>query len=131
MIYLDTSVVLATLLAEDRVVPEALWQDTLVASRLLAIEVRVRLSAKGLGSSHSELAGGLLGRVAFVEMDRPVLARAHDPFPVAVRTLEAIHLATACYLRGQGQPVQVATFDERMGAAARAVGLELCDLTAR
>jgi len=130
MIYLDTSVVLATLLAEDRVPPASIWQHTLVASRLLAIEAWVRLNAKGLGASHAELAGGLLGRIAFVEMERPVLARAHDPFPVPVRTLDAIHLATACYLRDQGQPLKVATFDERMATAARSLGLDLLDLAA-
>ena len=35
MIYLDTSVALAQLLAEDRRPPAALWEDTLVSGRLL------------------------------------------------------------------------------------------------
>jgi predicted nucleic acid-binding protein len=125
MIYIDMSVVLATLLAADRVPPTSLWQETLVASRLLAIEVWVRLNGKGLAASHGELADGLLGRIAFVEMDRSVLARTHEPFPVPVRTLDAIHLATACYLREQGQLVQLATYDERMAAAARGLGQEI------
>lgn len=125
MIYLDSSVVLATLLAEDRAAPAALWQQTLVASRLLAIEVWVRLNAKGLGVSHADLAGDVLGRVAFVEMERAVVARALDPFRVPMRTLDAIHVATACYLRDQGQAVKLATFDERMADAARSVGLEV------
>jgi len=39
MIYLDTSVVLAELLAEDERPPDSLWDDTLVSSRLLEYEV--------------------------------------------------------------------------------------------
>jgi predicted nucleic acid-binding protein len=123
MIYVDTSVVLATLLAEDHQPSAELWRETLVASRLLTIDVWVRLHGKGLGRSHGELAGGLLGRIAMVAMDHVVLARAQEPFPVPVRTLDAIHLATACYLRDRGQPVQMATFDLRLAAAARSVGL--------
>jgi len=39
MIYLDTSVVLAELLAEDQRPPDGPWDDTLVSSRLLEYEV--------------------------------------------------------------------------------------------
>jgi len=35
LIYLDTSVLLAQLYAEDRAPPAAFWAQTLVASRLL------------------------------------------------------------------------------------------------
>jgi hypothetical protein len=38
VIYLDTSVLLAHLLAEHRSPPDALWAETLVASRLLEYE---------------------------------------------------------------------------------------------
>ena len=54
-----------------------------------------------------------------------VLARAVEPFPVPVRTLDAMHLATALFLAERRQDVVVATYDERMRAAARAVGLGL------
>jgi hypothetical protein len=39
LIYLDTSVALAHLLAVDRVPPEALWQETLISSRLIEYEI--------------------------------------------------------------------------------------------
>ena len=39
MIYLDTSVVLAHLLAEDRMPPRKLWEEELVSSRLLEYEL--------------------------------------------------------------------------------------------
>jgi predicted nucleic acid-binding protein len=57
-----------------------------------------------------------------------VLARVLEPLPLPVRTLDAIHLASADFLRGQGQEVTVATYDARMAEAARAMGFELYPL---
>jgi predicted nucleic acid-binding protein len=64
-----------------------------------------------------------LGRVALAELSPVVLERALEPFPAPVRTLDALHLATAAYLRGRGQPVQLATYDERMAEAAGRLGI--------
>jgi predicted nucleic acid-binding protein len=125
VIYLDTSVLLAQLLAEDRVPPPELWEDTLVASRLVEFELWVRLNARGLGRSHAEPAALLLGRIAMLELAAPVLARAREPFPTAVRTLDALHLASAHFLKEQGQTVQLASYDRRMQAAAEALQFEL------
>jgi predicted nucleic acid-binding protein len=123
VIYLDTSVALAHLLAEDRTPPASLWRQTLVSSRLLEYELWVLVHARGLSSSHSEPARQLLARVAFLELAPPVLARALEPFPRPVRTLDALHLASAEFLRAQGQRVSLASYDERMLAAARAMRL--------
>ncbi len=125
MIYLDSSVALAQLLAEDRTPSPALWTEPLVSSRLLAYEVWTRIHAYALGRTHGEETRGLLGRVSLVEMDPMVLARALEPFPVAVRTLDALHLATVDFLRANGQAVRLATYDDRMTAAARAMGVDL------
>jgi predicted nucleic acid-binding protein len=123
MIYLDTSVALAHLLAEDRHPPAALWSQTLVSSRLLEYELWTRIHARGLAGSHAEAVRVLLGRVALLELAPPVLARALERFPVPVRTLDALHLASAEFLRQQGQQVQLASYDARMLDAAR--GLQL------
>ena len=128
MIYLDTSVVLAQLLAEDHRPPASLWDETLVASRLMEYEVWTRLHARGLAESHGEAASGLIGRVALLELSPPVLARALDAFPVPVRTLDALHLASCDYLRNQGQSVSLASYDRRMTAAARALAMPVYDL---
>jgi len=128
VIYLDTSVVLAHLLAEDRQPPPSLWTGVLVASRLLEYEAWNRVHARGLTRSHSEPLRLLLARVAFVELAPPVLARALDPFPVAVRTLDAIHLASIDFLRTQGQPVSLASYDDRMLSAARAMRIPIVAL---
>ena len=128
MIYLDSSVALAQLLAEDRTPPETLWQESLVASRLLEYEVWNRLNARGLGRSHGEEARALIGRVALLELVPPVLGRALEPFPTPVRTLDALHLASLEFLRGRGQAVALATYDDRLLSAARAMGTPLLAL---
>ena len=118
MIYLDTSVALAHLLAEDRHPPESLWGETLVSSRLLEFELWTRLNARKLGASHGDAARLLLSQVAMLEMARPVLERALEPFPAELRTLDAIHLASIHFLRANGQEVSLASYDDRLTAAA-------------
>jgi len=125
MIYLDTSVALAHLLAEDRSPPDALWREPLIASRLLEYELWNRMNARGLGHSHGEEARALIGRVALIEMAPPVLARALEPFPIPLRTLDALHVASVEFLRGHGLTVTLASYDERMLAAARALRIPL------
>jgi len=123
--YLDTSVALAQLLGEDRTPPVSLWRETLVSSRLFEYELWTRLHARGLGKSHGAAARDLLARLAFVEMMPPVLGRAAEPFPLAVRTLDALHLATADFLRTKRQEVTVARYDDRQCAAAVRMGFTL------
>ena len=125
MIYLDTSVALAQLLAEDRSPPEKVWQETLISSRLLEYEVWTRIHAHKLTRSHSDEVRSLLSRIAFVELSPPVLARALEPFPRPVRTLDALHLASMDFLRAQGQAVTLASYDGRLITGARALRFSL------
>lgn len=125
MIYLDTSVALAHLLAEDRFPPEDLWQRQLVSSRLLEYEVWNRIHARGLDRSHGDAVRALLGRVALLELATPVLARALDPFPIPVRTLDALHLSSIEFLRLRQQQVELASYDGRLIAGARALHIPL------
>jgi predicted nucleic acid-binding protein len=127
VIYLDTSVALAHLLAEDRHPPESLWSQPLVASRLLEYELWVRLNARGLAASHGEAARRLFERLAVVELLPSVLERGLLPFPVPVRTLDALHLATIEFVRERDRRLALATYDERLAAAARALGIRLAD----
>lgn len=128
MIYVDTSVALAELLSEDRRPPASLWADSPIASRLLEYEVWTRLHARELADSHGEAARLLIGRIALLELAPPVLARALDPFPTPVRTLDALHLASVEYLREKGQSVRLASYDHRMIIAAEAMGIAIIDL---
>lgn len=83
------------------------------------------MHARGLAGSHGEPLRLLLGRVAFLELAPPVLARALEPFPAPVRTLDALHLASLEFLRAQGQKPRLASYDDRMLAAARAMRIPL------
>ncbi len=124
MIYVDTSVALAQLLAEDRRPASSLWAEPLVSSRLLEYELWNRIHARRLTSSHGEAARLLVGRLALIELAREVLTRALEPFPCPVRTLDALHLASADFLRRQGQSVSIVSYDGRLLTAARALEFE-------
>jgi len=129
LIYLDTSVALAHLLAEDRSPPDSLWNESLISSRLLEYEVWVRVNARSLGGSHADAVRQLLARVALIELAPFVLARALEPFPVAVRTLDALHLASIEFVRAQGQrQLSLASYDDRMITAARCVGIPIAQV---
>ncbi len=128
MIYLDASVALSALFGERRRPPDALWRETLASSRLLEIEMMVRVNAAGLSGTAGEAARSLIDGVAMVDLHRPVLARALEVFPVRVRTLDAIHLATMDFLRGQGLDFEVATYDRRLAEVAEAMGFKLADV---
>jgi hypothetical protein len=65
-----------------------------------------------------------------VELSPLVLRRALDPFPAAVRTLDALHLASVEYLRAQRLPVSLATYDEHMANVARKMSISLESLDA-
>lgn len=125
MIYVDTSVALAELFAEDRRPEPALWGGALLSSRLLEYELWTRVHARGAARTHGEAARELLSRVAMVELSPPVLARALEPFPVPLRTLDALHLSTALFIGERRQEVDVAAYDERMRTGAQALGLRL------
>jgi predicted nucleic acid-binding protein len=128
VIYLDTSVALAQLLAEDRLPPERLWQETLVSSRLFEYEIWNRIHARKLDRSHGDSVRAIVGRLALLELAHPILARALEPFPAPVRTLDALHLASMDFLRTHGQSVELATYDDRLAAAARAMRIRLYQL---
>ena len=102
-----------------------MWEQGPVSSRLLEYEVWTRVHARGLSRSHAEQASALIDRFAFVELDRDILARARAPFPIVVRTLDAIHLASIDYLFSKRQRIELLSYDERMLAAARAMKIPL------
>ncbi len=127
MIYLDTSVAIAHLLAEDRAPPASLWSESLVSSRLLEYELWTRINARGLSETHGSAVGALLSRLAILELAPSVLARAVQPFPAPVRTLDALHLASMDFLRSQHQVVTLVSYDGRMVDAARMMGFEIAE----
>jgi len=80
LIYLDTSVVLARLFAEDRSPPDAFWSQALVASRLLEYELFNRIHARAAQATRGAAARQLVDRANLLELSAEVLSRALLPF---------------------------------------------------
>lgn len=132
--YLDSSVVLRIILGQRDRLKE--WKSVrqAVASALVEVEClrtldRLRL-ARNLDDQdvvvRREAVFRLLDEVEVVETGRPVLTRAAQPFPTALGTLDAIHLATALLWRERSEAELVlATHDASLGMAARASGLRV------
>jgi len=69
-----------------------------------------------------------MGRIAFIELSPAVLSRALEAFPSPVRTLDALHLASLDFQHRQGQSVRLASYDDQMISAARALRFSIYQL---
>jgi len=126
MVYVDSSVAIAYLLAEDRRPDGRFWSEhSLVASRLLEYEIAIALNRLAVPAAGKQVARELLERVALLELIPDVVERARDPMPVEPRTLDALHLASATFLINEGVELQLATYDKRMREAARKLKIQL------
>ncbi len=72
-----------------------------------------------------EAAFRILEGLETVEITRVVLARAAQPLPTPLGTLDAIHLVSAMAWREQSETLLFATHDLALSAAARASGFEV------
>lgn len=122
MIYLDSSVALAYLLAEAKAPGGDFFKAALISSRLLQYEVWVRVHARHAGAVLVERTRALLVGIELLDMNDVVLIRTLQPLPVAVRTLDALHLATMDFIRRQGESVELASYDSRLLQAAASLG---------
>ena len=132
-VYLDTSTVLRVLLRQSR--PLSLWGrwERAYTSEILALEARrvidrLRLEAMlddaGVATAHESLRR-LERTIGKVTLTRAVLQRAALPMPTVVKTLDAVHLASALLLSERRHvALTFATHDEQQATAARALGFE-------
>jgi predicted nucleic acid-binding protein len=132
-VYLDTSTVLRVLLRQPK--PLAAWArwERAYASELLHVEAcrvidRLRLEGalddRGVADAREQL-GRIEGAIGSVALSRPVLQRAALPMATVVKTLDAIHLASALLLRERrGLDLSFATHDPQQARAARALGFD-------
>jgi predicted nucleic acid-binding protein len=137
IVYAESSAVLAWLLGEpsQSVVLEQLRSAArVVSSSLTAVECArglARARAAGRLSRTTELAALRLLDMAESSWDvhdltERVTARARGTFPVEpVRTLDALHLATALVFHEALGSVVVLSFDERVRQNAQALGLPI------
>lgn len=132
--YLDSSAILRVILGQTNALKE--WRSISqgVASALVEVEClrtldRLRL-AEGLDDAEialrREAVFRILEAMEVVELTRPVLARASQPLPTALGTLDAIHLATALLWKERsGTDLVMATHDAALATAARASGIRV------
>jgi hypothetical protein len=77
-------------------------------------------------ASRRETAAQWLEAVDLVLLQRPILARASEPFPMALGTLDALHLSTALVWQDRmRRPLVMATHDRDLALAARSFGFEV------
>jgi uncharacterized protein len=126
--YIDSSIALAHLFVEPRQPRPDVWTRRLVSSRLLEYEIWTRIHGRRVGIVGSNSVRALLAGTELIELSRPVLTRALEPWPVSLRTLDALHLATADHLRAQGEAVELASYDRRLIAAAEALAIPVAKL---
>lgn len=133
MKYVDASAVLRVLFAEEGPALTLADGDRLVSSQLVGVEaVRAVDRERLLGhlddtqtaTKRKELAD-FLAMLDLAAIDRAVIARAQSPFAVNVRTLDAIHVATAEILAEEAneERLEFWTHDDRQASAALSRGL--------
>jgi uncharacterized protein len=118
MLYLDSSALVKLVVAEAETPALraflAGWPDR-VSSALARVEVLRAVKRIDAGSAMHRRATRVLARVALVRIDDAILAAAARMAPKALRTLDAIHLATARSLDGLAG---IVTYDLRLRRAA-------------
>lgn len=121
--YLDASAFVKTIVEEPESRRLTSWltdSAELASSTLLRVE-SLRAVARH-GGEATDRARRALARLLLVSLDDALLAAAGD-LPVDVRSLDAIHLATALTL---GRDLRVlVTYDERMARAATELDIEV------
>lgn len=89
-----------------------------VTSAISAVEVPRALTRLGFAADEAHAA---LRAFYVVGIDATILARAATLAPRTVRSLDAVHLATALEVGAAG--LRVVTYDDRLALAARGLGL--------
>lgn len=122
--YLDSSAIVKFVVAEPESAALAAWRaaldpdDVLITCELAVAEV---LRAVGRVGGDLDVALVHLDALEQLVMDRDLMVAAGQLEPLAVRTLDAVHLSAAS---AAGQELAgIVTYDARMSDAARQLGL--------
>ncbi|MDL2335896.1 MAG: type II toxin-antitoxin system VapC family toxin [Chloroflexota bacterium] len=127
--YVDASVLLAVVLGEPGAMAD--WPSlTPISSELIRVEClrvidRAHISQRLSDEASARYRGDILEALSsfrLVSVSSAILQRAADPFPTALGSLDAIHLATALELRDDITGLALATHDRELAIAAGAVG---------
>jgi uncharacterized protein len=118
-VYLDSSALVKLVVLEpessalrDFLRPRALR----ISSALAEVEVPRALRRAGYGVAERRRATQILARVALIDLDRGILRSAAALTPADLRSLDAVHLATALSI---GDDLAgLVTYDQRLSDAA-------------
>jgi uncharacterized protein len=119
--YVDASALVKLVVEEPGSAAMLRWyveSETVVTSRIGIIETS---RASRRAAHDPERLRRVLDSIAVIECDAVIADRAAAVVPPTVRTLDAIHVATALALGGTLDAF--VTYDERLAAAAREAGL--------
>ena len=130
--YIDSSVLLRNLLGESEQIRELDRFKNYYSSRLLKTEC-IRVLNRAFSSNrlndiqYSEAYQRLLFRlkgIKLIALDENIFDLAESHLPVALGTLDALHLSTAIRIRDVGNisELKILTHDNQLGKACRAVG---------
>ncbi len=135
--YVDSSVLLRIVMQQPDRLTELTSVEKRITSRLSQAEClrtldKARL-VDGLGADdmvqRAALVHRLMQQMRRVAVSRSVLDRAGDAFPLPIKALDAIHLATALQVRDrEGDDLVFATHDRMQGRTALALGFEVIGL---
>lgn len=132
-LYVDASCLLRVLFGEAGVRVPLTRNTAVTSSRLVEVECfrtldRARLEGylddSDTARKNLELTR-LLERLHLVPVSDDILALARATFPVAVRALDALHVASAQWLVPRVGPIEFWTHDRRQAMAASARGLDV------
>lgn len=124
LLYVDSSALVKLVLAEPESAALRRFisdREHLVSSAVAAVEV-VRAARRASKSKRvASQARDVIRAVHLLAVDLKVLERAADLAPTTLRSLDAIHLASALSLDDEIEAMVV--YNDRLAAAARAAGL--------
>ncbi len=136
-VYADSSVLLRIVLGEPNPLPSWAEVDRLVSSELSRLEclrvvdrarIRLGLPDADIAERRADVLR-LLEDVDLIAISGAILARAAEPFPTLLGTLDAIHLASALQARSAIDMLAFATHDRALALAAHAVGFSVEGVT--
>jgi uncharacterized protein len=129
VIYLDSCAIVKLIRPEDESVSLADWLNEQGGSKVVTTELAEVEVARALRrSSPARLAAmpNVLAQINRIEMDASVRATAAAYTDPLLRSLDAIHLATADTLVASSKTVTAfVTYDKRLASAATEIGLSV------
>ncbi len=132
-LYVDASVLLRVVLAEAGALREFRRASRWISSELIRLEClrtidrarfQLALPDDALATRRSDVLQ-YLDAFELASLDRAVIVRAAEPFPTALGTLDAIHLASALLVRDQVPDLVLATHNHELALAAVATGFRV------